>query len=96
MEKKTGEDKVGTPSSNAKAETGKSSSTNRFSILESVEDKTEKVIAVSEATEDKIEEEVQMDQRKVRAAAAGVADLMKSLKTRKKDRSIRARLSRVR
>ena len=42
------------------------------------------MIAVSEATEDKTKEEVQMDQKKVRAVAVGVADLMKSLKTRRK------------
>ena len=82
-EKVVEQEKIETLAHKANEGIGKSGSKNRFAILEFVEEKdeeekNEREILVAEA------EEVQIEPRKVRAAAAGVADLMKSLKTMRK------------
>ena len=83
VEEKREEKKNETPPSKIAVGMGKSGSVNRFAILKTIDEKAEEEIMVSE-TMPMMEEEIQMEPRKARAAAAGVADLMKSLKTRRK------------
>ena len=68
MEEKLKEDragtpisKVGTPTSKAFVEPGKSGSINRFAVLATVEDKIEKESTSCEAIEDTVEEKVQVE-----------------------------------
>ena len=67
---------------------GKSGSKNRFALFESVEEKdeegrNEEEIIITKVVE-VLEEKVQVEPRKTRAAAKKVVDLMKSLKAKRK------------
>ena len=62
---------------------GKSGSKNRFAILESIEEKDEEEKNEGEILIVEVEE-MQIKPRKARVTAARVADLMKSLKTKRK------------